>query len=50
MNKTSVTDVRLSSTRRLLPLQTMTHKNTSNRLVITDKTNGIFPLEYGNTV
>ncbi len=50
MNKTSVTDVRLSSTRRLLPLQTMTHKNTSNRLVITEKTNGIFPLEYGNTV
>jgi hypothetical protein len=50
MNKTSATDVHLNSSRRFVPLQTMTNKNMSNRLIVMDKTNGIFPLEYGNNV
>jgi hypothetical protein len=50
MNKTSITDVHLTSSKRLVPLQTMAHHNTSNRLTVTEKANGIYPFECGNTV
>jgi hypothetical protein len=52
VNRTSLTDLRPNSSRRLIPLQTKNDEqiNISNRLITTEKTNGIYPFEYGNTV
>jgi len=54
INRTSLTDLRPSSSRYVVPLQTIndeeTNNNISNRLITTEKTNGIYPFEYGNTV
>lgn len=51
INKTSLTDVHLNSSRRYVPLPTLMHNQTpSQRLITTDKLNGIYPSDYGNTV
>jgi hypothetical protein len=55
ISRTSLTNLRLSSSRRLVPLQTINSvqsiaNNTSNHLIIDEKTNGILPLKSGNNV
>ena len=51
INKTSLTDVHHNSSRRYVPLPTLMHSQTPlHRLITTDKLNGIFPSDYGNTV
>jgi hypothetical protein len=57
INRTSFTDLRLSSSRRLVPLQKIDDEqsikindNLSTCLITTEKFNGISPFEYGNTV
>jgi hypothetical protein len=50
MNRTSLTDLHPNSSRRLVPLRTINDNNKSNRLITTEKINGIYPYEFGNTV
>jgi hypothetical protein len=57
ISRTSLTNIRPSSSRRLVPIQTINdeqfNKNlndTSHCFITSEKTNGIYPFEYGNTV
>ncbi|CAF0885430.1 unnamed protein product [Adineta steineri] len=63
---TSLTNIRPSSSRRLLPLSTMqdeqllttttttatnnNNNNISSHMITSEKTNGVYPYDYGNTV
>jgi hypothetical protein len=56
-SRTSLTNLRPSSSRRLVPLQTINNQqinktinDASHSLITSEKMNGIYPFEYGNTV
>ena len=55
VSRTSLTNIRPSASRRLVPVQTtdddeQVDKTTSNNLIISEKTNGMCSFEYGNTL